>query len=198
MKFPIIETERLILREFTKSDIETLFYLWSDEEITKYNDMAPLKDMKGANELFDLFYNRFYNMTGLRWCIVLKENDKFIGDIGLNGFDGSNRSTQVGYTLHKDFWRKGIMKEALKAVLLFSFQDLTSIDEYNEHKLNRIEAETIPENIASEKLLQSVGFVEEGVLRQGRWWAGKLADVKLFSLLRDDVFSEDGTNRIGW
>ena len=84
---------------------------------------------------------------------------------------------EIGYELAKAHWRQGIMTEALFAVIEFGFQAIA---------LNRIEAMVMLENTASFKLLQKLGFLEEGILREYGYWKGQFHDLRIFSLLKKD------------
>ena len=111
--------------------------------------------------------------------LIFKEEDKdLIG--GVNVFNvrrGVSQSASLGYWVGKRFARKGYMKEALEILLPSLFIDL---------RLNRIEAATLKDNIASRGLLEKVGFVKEGICRSYLKINGKWQDHILYSLLSDE------------
>ena len=111
---------------------------------------------------------------GIRWGICLEGSDRLIGTIGFNNFTKNHRAN-IGYDLLTEYWGKGIMSEALEAILEFGFNIL---------EVNRIEAEVMTGNIASEKLLHKTGFTNEGVLRQWMHWNEQYYDMTMFSLLK--------------
>ena len=99
-----------------------------------------------------------------------------IGIIGFNNFTKRHKAN-IGFDLQSESWNKGIMTEALSAVLNFGFNQL---------EINRIEAEVMPGNENSEKLLLKLNFKKEGVLRQWMFWNDKHYDMSMFSLLKSD------------
>lgn len=96
------------------------------------------------------------------------------------------RSGNIGYDLNNNYWGQGIMTEAVSAVLKRVYSGSLRCGE-----LNRIQADTIPGNIASEKVLLKLGFKEEGIRRQSGYWKGRYHDLKCYSLLRDEFISEE-------
>ncbi|HSI91748.1 MAG TPA: GNAT family protein, partial [Adhaeribacter sp.] len=100
--------------------------------------------------------------------------DTLIGTICLWRFDKANHRGEIGYQLHPDFWRQGLMHEAMQAVLDFAFQTLN---------LHSLSANINPENLASRKLLEKNGFVQEAHFRQDFYFRGKFLDSVIFSLL---------------
>lgn len=90
----------------------------------------------------------------------------------------------IGYDLEVNFWNNGYLTEALKAVIEFGFKKL---------EINRIEAEVMHGNIASEKVLAKVGFRNEGVLRQWMFWNDKHYDMTMFSILRSEFMYTSNT-----
>ena len=111
---PTLETERLILRKFTKDDIEALFEIYKDEEVNTYLPWFPLKSLKEAENFFYERYTKAYELDkGYRYAICLKTDNKPIGYVNVSIDDNHD----LGYGLRKDFWHKGIVTEASKAVL---------------------------------------------------------------------------------
>ncbi|WP_288480299.1 GNAT family N-acetyltransferase [uncultured Clostridium sp.] len=111
---PTLETERLILRKFTKDDIEALFEIYKDEEVNTYLPWFPLKSLKEAENFFYERYSKAYELDkGYRYAICLKTDNKPIGYVNVS----MDNNHDLGYGLRKDFWHKGIVTEASKAVL---------------------------------------------------------------------------------
>jgi [ribosomal protein S5]-alanine N-acetyltransferase len=156
MKFPLLETERLKLVNITQNYAENLFEIFSLEEVTKYYGSNPFTVKEEAIKLIDMFQKNFHEKRSIRWGIILKKEETFIGTLGLNGLQLKNKKSEIGYELHPNYWRNGYTSEAIKEVLRFSFEDLV---------LNRIGAVVYPENQASLNLLEKIGFSKEGLLR---------------------------------
>ncbi len=175
---PVLTSERLELSEITRDDAEAILRLFGNVEVTRYNDVDTLTELREAGELIEFVQDRFNNRVGLRWGIHLTESpDELIGTCGYNWWTRHNRCAEIGYDLHPDYWNKGIMTEALHALIGFGFQQMS---------LNRIEADVTPGNDASVRVLQKLGFQEEGLLRQRGYWKGKFHDLRFFSLLREE------------
>lgn len=177
--FPEIETDRLILREILPDDAQAVFSLFSDPEVMRFYDLETYGTLSQAEELIEFFDESFELERAIRWGVVRKERpDVVIGTCGyvwLRQYRG-----EIGYELARSCWRQGIMSEALDAILEFGFDQLA---------LNRIEALTMTGNVASAALLRSLGFQEEGVLRQHDFFKGQFHDMRLFSILRSDFFA---------
>ena len=177
--FPEIETDRLLLREILPTDSGAIFRVFSDPSVTRYYDLNTMMREDEALGLIDFFDESFELQRAIRWGITHKSDDIVIGTCGyvwLREYRG-----EIGYELASPYWRQGIMSEALEAILELGFDGF---------RLNRIEALVMTENIASRGLLDSLGFQEEGVLRQHDFFKGEFHDMRLHALLRDE-FSDD-------
>jgi [ribosomal protein S5]-alanine N-acetyltransferase len=173
--FPQLITENLILRETKLADAPAIFQIFADDEVTKYHDLETATNLEQVQFLIERRAERFKNQQGIRWGIARKEDNVIIGSCGYgikNSFQAS-----IGYELAREYWRKGFMTEALRAIIQWGFYQLY---------LNRIEAFVMLENIASIKLLENLDFVEEGLLREYGFWKGQFHDLKIFSLLKRD------------
>lgn len=179
-EFPQIETENLILREIKPSDAEAIFQFFSDEQVIRYHDVGAFTSVVQAEILSDRWSERFRNQRGIRWGIAKKDDDIIIGTCGYGQWIKQYFRAEIGYELSKTHWRKGIMTEGLTAVVKFGFEKM---------ELNRIEATVMMENIASMRLLEKLGFQEEGILRKYGFWKGGFHDLKLFSLLKEDCIN---------
>ena len=174
--FPILQTERLSLIEIKQSHLSDLFKLFSDEKVTEFYNLLPLKNIEEAQKSIDWFQSRFENKLGIRWGIALKGEQNIIGTLGFNNFTKNHRAN-IGYDLQTTHWNKGYITEALREIIKFGF---------NELKLNRIEAELMLGNIVSEKVLEKLNFKNEGILRAWMFWNEKYYDMIMFSLLKKD------------
>lgn len=174
-QFPILETSRLCLREIISSDDEAIFAIRGDYEVTKYNTGKAYADIEQAQALIESMTMLFEEEQELRWGITLKSDETVIGMCGFNYWNRIDKRASIGFDLNRKFWRRGIMREALHAMLDFGFEQM---------ELNRIEADASSINIASVKLLQSLNFQQEGVQRQQYFENEQYYDLSLFSLLQ--------------
>lgn len=176
LSFPVLHTERLDLIEIRQEHLEDLFQLFGNYRVTQYYNIVPMTKKEEAQKLIDQFRSRFMSREAIRWGIALKGQRAIIGTLGFNNFTPQHRAN-IGYDLQPQYWNQGIISEALKTILLFGFRTLG---------VNRIEAEVMPGNHASEKVLEKLGFVKEGLLRDWMLWNGKHYDMTMFSLLSKD------------
>jgi [ribosomal protein S5]-alanine N-acetyltransferase len=173
--FPTLETERLKLIEITPIHALSLFEILSLDEVTRYYGTDTFTSIEEAKKLIDMFQKNFYEKRSIRWGIVLKENNKFIGTLGLNGLQLKNKKAEIGYEIHPSYWRKGYTFEAIKEVLRYSYLEL---------ELNRIGAVVYLENEASSNLLEKLGFKKEGELRDYLFQNNSYHTTSMFSLLK--------------
>ncbi|MGZ3862881.1 MAG: GNAT family N-acetyltransferase [Bacteroidia bacterium] len=172
--FPILETERLILREITPEDAPAFFLCRSDKETMKFIGRPLHKTVTDTEALIKVIMERVNENIAINWAITLKEDSKFIGTISYHDIIKEHYRAEVGYMLLPAYWRKGIVSEALKAVLDFGFTNL---------KLHSIEAKINPHNTASANLLKKHKFVREAYFKEDFFFEGKFYDTEIYSLL---------------
>ena len=151
--FPELETERLLLRKIRESDDEVIFFLRTDEEVTKYihrEEEQKTKTKEDASKFIQKITKEMEDSRSISWGITLKNDPDIIGTICLWNFSEDLKTAEIGYDLLPEFQRKGFMNEALNRVVDFGFTDLA---------FDRIEAFTNKENRSSIKLLVSNGFL---------------------------------------
>jgi ribosomal-protein-alanine N-acetyltransferase len=173
--FPIIETERLILRKVTLDDANDLFAIRSDIRVVRYLGRDRNINIDETITNINLLEAMLNNEEGIRWGITLKPSDKLIGSIGFWRLNKPHFRAEIGYDLHPDFWNKGIMTEAIKLVSNFGFQKMN---------LHSIEANTDKDNIATQKVLVKNGFVKEAHFKENYYYNGKFLDSVIFSLIQ--------------
>jgi len=173
--FPVLETERLVLRRIQATDAAALLFLRSDERVMAYIDKERAKTIKDA-EQFILTINTFLaGNDGITWAMALKETpSQLIGTIGLWRIIKQHYRAEIGYMLHPDHWKKGLMKEAVIRVNDFGFNDL---------KLHSIEAHINPGNIGSATLLESTGYIREAYFKEDFFFNGTFRDTAIYSKL---------------
>lgn len=155
-----------------------LFYeYWSDREVTRYMNIAPLENVRQAEEIIDFLNALAEQNMAFRWSILCKKSNQIVGTCGFNNWDRKNQRAEIGYELGRPFWGRGIMTEALMALLSHGFGVMG---------LNRIQALVEPANANSRKLLMGIGFEEEGLLRQYEQSKGTLVDLIMYSMLKSD------------
>lgn len=171
--FPVLITDRLVLREITESDIDDFFEIFGDYEILKFYGMRPYKSSEDASGFMGRLINKFETKTGIRWAITIKGCNEMIGTIGYKNWDTRSNKGEVSYELKQKYWNMGYVTEALKKVVDFGF----------ENGLNRIEAWDMEGNVASKRVLDKSGFTYEGTWREHTYWDGKMYNIEWFSIL---------------
>lgn len=173
--FPTITTDRLVLRQITFDDAEMLFDMRSDPEMMAYIPRPLAKTMDDVTALIQSIHDGDEKGESVLWAISYKNDAKLLGTIGYYRLKPEHFRAEVGYLLHRDFWQKGIMYEALQSVLEFGF---------NTMNCHSIEAVIDPNNIASEHLLQKCGFVKEAHFKEHIFWNGQFLDSVVYSKLK--------------
>lgn len=174
--FPILETERLRLREITQNDQEDVFKCFSNEEVLKHYGQEAFVDRKQAEALINFFSTSWKENKGIRWGIERKGTQGLIGTVGFNALALKHKRAEIGYEIHPDHWRKGYTSEAVRSVVQYGFSELG---------LTRIGAVIFTENDASYQLLEKVGFDREGILRDYIYQNGTAHDTYVYSLLKN-------------
>ena len=174
-EFPIIKTNRLILRELEDKDSKDLFSILSSENVTKYYGMFPMKDVSQAEQLILKFKDSFEADTSIRWGIELKCSGQIIGTCGFHNWNKRHFRAEIGYELGEEFWKYGYAKEAVLAILDYGFNNMG---------LERIEALTYPENIVSKNMLIKLEFEYEGLLKKYAYFREKQQDLDIFSICK--------------
>jgi RimJ/RimL family protein N-acetyltransferase len=175
--FPRIETPRLVLRRISPDDAEALFATFSDPAVMEFYGDSPHATLADTQELIERQQGWYAGLEGVRWGITRRGEDEVIGSCGLFHFDEGFRRAEMGYELRRAFWRQGIMREALTALLTYAFATSS---------LHRVEAVVNGGNDASAGLLTSLGLRLEGTLRQRFWFGGRYYDEWYFGLLREE------------
>jgi len=173
--FPILQSERLILRRITDDDVDQVFALRSNAEIMKYIPRPLAKTRQDALDHIYLVNKGIKDNESINWAIALKENNKLVGMICLIRMQPENYRTEIGYIMHPDVRGKGIMHEAVGLIIDYAFNQL------NFHSL---EAVIDPENYASEKVLLRHNFVKEGHFKENAFYNGKFLDAAIYSLIK--------------
>ena len=151
--FPILKTERLILRQLENSDDNEIFALRSNDNVNKYLDRQPGKSIDDAKAFIQTINENIQKNNSFYWGITLNTSGKLIGTICLFGFSEANTKGEIGYELLPGFQGKGIMQEAASKVIDFAFRHI---------ELNSIEAYTHAENQGSTRLLEKFNFKKHG------------------------------------
>lgn len=172
--FPLIKTKRLVLRRVRMDDAPGLHYLRSDKKILKYIDKKPEKSVAETRKFIRMLWDLERKGSAINWAITIKGNDTLIGNICLWNIKKEHHRAELGYVLHDLFHGKGIMHEAVKAVLEVGFK---------KYKFHSIEANVNPKNKSSIGLLKKNKFKQEAYYKENYYFNGKFIDSAIYSKL---------------
>ncbi|MBA2287337.1 MAG: GNAT family N-acetyltransferase [Ktedonobacteraceae bacterium] len=175
--FPSLTTKRLRLRSIRPDDAEALFAILSDRQAMEFYGHEPHQTLADTQELIRRIQAHYAARQALRWGITLQGEDRLIGSCGFHHFDEGFHRAETGYELNPAFWRKGIMTEAVAAILTYGFTELG---------FHRVEAIIDIVNEGSKNLLLKLGFTYEGNLRQRYVFGDRFEDEHYFGLLKDE------------
>ena len=173
---PALHTERLQLRPFTDADQDALFAMHSSAHVLRYWDSAPWGDRARAERFIAASRQMAEDGSGARLAIDRSSDGAlFIGWCSLTRWNPEFRSASMGYCLTDAAWGNGYATEAARALLQWAFDALD---------LNRVQAETDTRNVASARVLEKLGFVREGTLREDCVVNGEVSSSWVYGLLR--------------
>lgn len=146
MEFPVLETDRTLLRQVSLTDADDIFQMYSDAEAMQFRESTPLNSRDEAVALIQKYTLDFKNGLAVRWGIYHKADQRIIGTIV---WKMNHPENEFGYSLDKFYWRKGYMFEVVHCVINYLFET---------EELDYITARAKVPNIASQQLLLKAGF----------------------------------------
>lgn len=153
--FPILTTERLLLRQLLESDVEEIFSLRSNKAINKYLGRQPSKTLDDALTFIKNINENIKNSDLKYWAITFKNSNKLIGTICLFGPSDDLKECEIGYEMLADFQGQGLMVEASRKIIDYAFQTLG---------LHAVTAFTHKDNQSSTKLLEKLDFEKAKIM----------------------------------
>ena len=180
-----IETERLLLRRFRPEDAEDVFRNWaSDPEVTRFLTWPTHPSADVSKYVINDWVSRYPDGGYFNWALEYKETGRVIGSIAVVALNESVEAADVGYCLSRAYWGRGLMPEALRAVMDYLFDAVG---------LNRVAACHDANNPKSGRVMEKAGMKREGVLRQaGRNNSGICDDVWYAAIKSDRVTPASG------
>ncbi|EAY71781.1 GCN5-related N-acetyltransferase [Burkholderia dolosa AU0158] len=172
-----LTTPRLVLRPLRDEDAQALFAIWSDADAARYLPFLPMTCLDQARNRVTRKLRTSANGEDLICALELRTTGEVLGDCALFYADEQCRRAEIGFSLQRNHWGGGYMSEAASALIEHAFGTLN---------LRRIEADIDPRNVALARLLERLGFIREGLLRE-RWIVGDdVSDSALYGLLKSD------------
>ena len=172
MLFKELETDRLLLKNISFDDREFIFSQFSDDVVNMYLfDAEPLVDIQEADDIIE-FYLQPEPRLQHRWILVRKADGIKIGTCGFHCWNMHDNTCDIGYDLKAAYWGKSYMSEAMKAIILFGYEQMN---------LKKINACIYVDNGRSIKLAEKLGFKFNGEA-QNAPFRGKEYEHKIFTL----------------
>lgn len=185
-----LETERLILRKFIESDLDSIYKNWSsDDEVTKFLTWTTHKNIDDSKIFLNSCFERYKTEDNYIWAIELKETGEVIGSISVPAVKESVKEVALGYCLGTKWWRRGIMTEAGQAVIKYLFEGIG---------VERISAVYAKDNFKSRMVMLKLGMKYEGTLRRAVLCNSGIVDIVCYALLRCEYDDYVKNNNFGY
>lgn len=170
-KFPVLESERIYLRQFNDLDLDNVFKGLSHPDIIKYYGIS-FDSLEATKEQMTWFADLEKNGKGIWWAVCSKMDDKFLGAGGLNDLSTENKKAEIGFWLLPENWGKGIMTEAMPLILNYAFDKIG---------LHRIEGFVETKNTGCKKALAKLKFNLEGTMQDCEIKDGAFISLDIYS-----------------
>ena len=178
---PSFETERLIVRLVEAGDLDALFVVNRDDETTRFLPYASWRTMADAQAWYARIVNLHDEGKSRQFVVIDRGDDganegaagRVVGAAVIFNVDAGGRA-EVGYVLGRRDHGRGVMREAVDALLTHAFDEMS---------LRRIEAHVDPRNVPSQRLLLALGFVREGSMRERNVVKGEVVDSDIYGVL---------------
>jgi [ribosomal protein S5]-alanine N-acetyltransferase len=178
-EFPHLKSERLVLKRIEEQDIDSLFEIYSNENIFRLRPGNIKKNKAAVLNMIGHFSRDFNKKKTIFLGVYLKgKSGKLIGIGEIFDLNRKVNSITIGYTLNESFWGNGYASEAAKVIIDYLFRQIG---------INRIQAFVMPRNIKSKNVLKRNKLKKEGTIRQGEFWPGKgVVDLEVYSILKNE------------
>jgi ribosomal-protein-alanine N-acetyltransferase len=172
---PTLHTARMRLRPFTSADADALYALHSNAYVLRYWDAPPWTERARAERFIATCRQIAEEGSGARLAMDRSSDGAFLGWCALTRYNPDYRSASLGYCLTEAAWGCGYATEAARDLLRWAFDNLD---------LNRVQAEADTRNAASARVLEKLGFVREGTLREDCVVNGEVSDSWVYGLIK--------------
>jgi [ribosomal protein S5]-alanine N-acetyltransferase len=178
-KFPVLESERCILRAPTDDDLSDLYILWSNPQVARYLGRPTTDSIDEAAKRLQERRDGYLNQAHIMWVIASRTDQRLMGTTILMHLQPAHHRAELGYELMPESWGKGLIPEVGAVVVNYAFTTMG---------LHSLEARIDPENIGSRRVLEKLGFVQEGYFREDFYEPAvdRFTDTAVFSLLKAD------------
>ena len=170
---PILETERLRLDPLTPADGKAMFPILGDPEVMAWWDVPEIDDPDVVDEIVRGQVEEMQSGRAIYWAMRTLADGEFLGTCDLSEIERRHRRAEVGFMLGRNAWGRGYALEAIRTIVAFAASA----------GVRKLSARTHLGNLRSDRLLETLGFTEEGLLRGHILKAGERRDCRLYGLL---------------
>ncbi|KAF0125479.1 MAG: N-acetyltransferase GCN5 [Elusimicrobia bacterium] len=174
---PELETPRLLLRRFSPEDAQDVFDYASDPEVARNVTWEPHSGVEASRGFIEYTLRSYSERRTIELAVVLKETGRVIGSCGFVKWSPENARTEIGYAMSRKYWGKGLMTEAVAALMDYAFGSM---------KVHRLEARCLHDNAGSEKVMIKNGMKCEGTMRDCVFEKGRFKTLKVYSILEGE------------
>lgn len=171
-QFPILQSKRTILRQFTNADLEVVFRGLSHPEIIKYYGVS-FDSLEATKAQMTWFADLEKTETGLWWAVCSKDDGRFLGAGGLCDLKKEHKKAEIGFWLLPENWGKGYMTETLPLIVNYAFTEMG---------LHRIEGFVETKNENCKKAMAKLDFKLEGTMQDCEVKNGEFISVHIYSI----------------
>ncbi|MNO24361.1 putative ribosomal N-acetyltransferase YdaF [compost metagenome] len=178
-QFPILQSDDIVLKKIEDHHLDEVFEIYNNDKVFEYCGIIPKHNKDTVKNMIGHFERDYNKRSRVKWGIFYNSQpDRLMGIIEALDFNQKVNVVTIGYFLSESQWGKGIATETVNLLLNFLFMSVN---------VNRIQAEVMPLNENSKKVLLKNGFIKEGTLRQATLWSGKgIIDIEIYSILKED------------
>lgn len=173
--FPVIKTERLLLREIRIADAAKIYDMRASGRVNQFIARNNMNEINAAVSLVEKTNLAYQNRTAIGWAGILRDNSDIIGTCGYNSIDFQNLRAEIGGELSVDYWGKNIALEAVCAIVKFGMETMN---------LHTIEAKVSPGNRGSIFILEKIGFKKEAHFVDRIFFNSAFSDMAIYSLIK--------------
>ena len=173
-------TERLLIRDYKKSDIDGFLRVVNQPEIYATTYGIPKKYSKARAEWwFSMIKENKKNGSAHEFAVLIGESEKYIGNVGLININSLHNRAEISYYIDREYMNMGYATEAAREMLIYGFEKLN---------LNKISGVCMSINKASRRVMEKLGMVYEGTLREDMLKDGIYYDLDRLSILKKEFF----------
>ena len=177
--FPVLKTERLLLRQFRQDDIDKVFYGLSHPEVIEYYGVH-YDTLEATQAQMDWFDKLETSRTGIWWAVCSTEDGAFLGAGGFNNWSHESQKAEIGFWLLPEQWGRGIMTEAMPLICNYGFGKMG---------LYRIEGFVESDNWNCKKALKKLDFRLEGTMEDCEVKNGRFISLDIYAKFMPVILS---------